>query len=230
MQGEVRSVLHALSQLIGRELRCRDDAPAGRVTGFLIDDRAWALRYVRVHLADDLPLAQRLLPCAALPPLARATPGPLAVCLTPSELARGLPPHGDDEPLTRKDEEALHDALHWQPYWHDAEAAPLHDAEAALGAALYCCGEPFGRIGELLVDTGGWTVPALRIDADAPGATGYLYLPTAFVTVGDWGGARFDSDIRAAALACAPASTRPVPGTDYLDRLRHHLASAHTTT
>jgi hypothetical protein len=224
-------VLHALTRLIGRELRCRDDVPAGRVTGFLIDDDVWALRYVRVRLFGDTALVQRVLPCAALPPLPDATTGPLTACLTPTELARGLPPHDGDEPLSRDDEQALHDALHWRPYWHDAAStAPLHDAEAALGAELCCCGEPFGRIGDLLVDTRRWSVPALRIHTDAPDAAGHLHLPTAFVSASDWRHARFDSDVRAAALACAPASTGPVPGAEYLDRLSRHLSGGRTAT
>ena len=219
-------MLHALRTLIGCELRCRDDAPAGRVRGFLIDDAAWALRYVRVRLAGEPSGPDRLLPTAAFPPLARAD-GPMPACLTPGELARGLALADGAATPTRDEERALHAALHWQPYWRRGDGEPaLHDAAAAIGAALNCGGEPFGEVSDLLVDSEDWSVPALRI-APAGGTGTALHLPCSFLRDARWDEARFDSDVRAAVLACAPATARhDLPGRQDLDRLSRHLTES----
>jgi len=218
-------LLHALRTLIGSELRCRDDALAGRVRGFLIDGDAWVLRYARVRLAGEPAGPDRRLPTAAFPPLARAA-GALPACLTPEELARGLALPGNALLPDRAGERALHAALHWQPYWRERDpATPLHDAAAAVGAALHCGGEPFGEVCDLLVDSEDWSVPALRIAPAGGGAR--LHLPCSFLREARWDDARFDSDVRAAVLACAPAGAKPLPGRDDLARLARHLSAPH---
>jgi len=222
---EVEGVLHALRTLVGRELRCRGDAPAGRVQGFLIDGVAWSLRYARVRLATEPGGPERLLPAAAFPSLGPGA-GAISACLTPGELAHGLAaPAGGDAP-SRAEEAALHAALHWRPYWCEGEPeTALHDAATAIGATLYCGGEPFGHVCDLLVDSEDWSVPALRI-APAGAEDAPLHLPCSFLHDARWAQARFDSDVRAAVLACAPAAGQPLPGRDDLDRLARYLFGA----
>lgn len=214
--------MHALTTLVGCELCCRASMPAGRVTGFVIDAR-WRVRYVIVRLDAEKRARPRLLPAAAFPPLALPT-GPMTACLTPAELSHGLELEGTCEAITRAQEAALHDALHWAPYWRPDEVTPpssLHDAGAAMGARLTCAGEAFGRVDDLMLDTTRWSVSALRI---ATGPASWLHLPPAFISDAHWDRAQFDCDVRAAALSCAPTTEQATPGSDYFERLRRHLA------
>lgn len=217
---------HDLSELLGCELRCRTNVFAGRVLSFLLDDAGWALRYVSVALDGDAAGVTRLLPTATLPPVPDFD-GCLHACLAPDELRRGHALAGSGEPVSRADEQALHDALHWLPYWLEPGApasGTLREAALTLGAGLSCCGEPFGVVEDVLIDTQTWVVLALRIVI--PGTTGSqrLHLPPSFIRHADWDARRFDSDVRAAALACAPTSSQAAPASQYFDRLEQHLS------
>lgn len=220
-------MLYGLSDFVGCELRCRANAPSGEVLGFLIDDRAWALRYACVRLKGGPQEPVRLLPVAAFPPVHEFLDH-VSACLTPAELSHGIPLTGACEQITREQEQALHDALHWLPYWSEpggSATSTLHDAERAIGAPLTCGGDPFGIVEDLLVDTHSWAVSAFRIATDAALDAQRLHLPPTFIRAAHWDTPRFDSDVRAAALACAPMSSLAVPGNDYFDRLRQHLSS-----
>lgn len=217
---------HDLSELTGCELRCRARVFAGRVLGFFLDDAGWTLRYISVALQADPPGATRLLPTATLPPVLNVE-GCLHACLAPDELRRGHLLAGSIETVSRDDEQTLHDSLHWLPYWLEPGApasGTLRDAALAIGAQLSCCGESFGVVEDMLVDTETWAVSALRIAIH--GATGAqrLHLPPSFIRHADWDARCFDSDVRAAALACAPTSSLAAPASQYFDRLQQHLS------
>ena len=146
---------HDLSELTGCELRCRARVSAGRVLGFFLDDAGWTLRYISVALQADPPGATRLLPTATLPPVLDVE-GCLHACLAPDELRRGHLLAGSGETVSRDDEQTLHDSLHWLPYWLEPGApasGTLRDAALAIGAQLSCCGESFGVVEDMLVDT-----------------------------------------------------------------------------
>jgi hypothetical protein len=224
-------MLHGFRQFLDCELRCRSNGPVGRVIAFLLDDTAWALRYVHVRLDVDGAGVSRLLPTAVLPDVEHFN-GTLSACLTARELAHGhVLNEGDGyKAPSLHDEQALHDALHWRPYWEQAEAqtpGSLHDAALAVGASLSCGGEPFGRVHDLLLDTETWHVSALSMEMSGAAEGERLHLPPSFIREVSWDARHLDCDIRAAVLACAPTSALRAPDDEYFTRLQHHLAREH---
>ena len=223
-------MIYPLKQLIGCELRCRASVLTGSVVGFLIDDEAWALPYISVQLPGEAQGAARLLPSSAFPPIGDFN-RQMPACLTPEEVSHGLPLTGTCEELTRNDQIALHDALHWQPYWFEYETwvpHPLHDAATAIGARLSCSGEPFGVVEDLLVDTRRWTVHALRIKVTNACAGELVQLSSSSIRSANWRTKHFDCNGCAAATSDALAPMLRTRGETRLGQPRRRPSGRQT--
>lgn len=207
-------MIYPFKQLIGCELHYPASLVAGSVVGFLIDDEAWALPYISVQLPGEAQAAARLLPSSAFPPIGDFN-GKMVACLTPEEVSHGFPLTGTCEEVTRSDQVALHDALHWQPYWFEYETwvpHPLHDAATAIGARLSCSGKPFGVVEDLLVDTRRWTVHALCIKVENACAGELVQLSSWSIRSADWKAKHFDCNRCAAATSDMLVPTRRTQG------------------
>ncbi|HXZ17976.1 MAG TPA: PRC-barrel domain-containing protein [Roseiarcus sp.] len=119
-------MLFAASGLVGRPVAARDSR-IGAVKDFLIDDRAWTVRWMVVDTGHWLPGRKILVhPSAvapihlperpAIPMLSMGQTMTIEVNLTVHEVQAG-PDAGADEPVTAELERRCFDHYGWDPFW-----------------------------------------------------------------------------------------------------------------
>lgn len=100
------------------------DGALGTVEDFLFDDREWIVRYLVADTGNWLPGRQVL-----IPPTELGQPDWKEDAL-PVKLTRGQvkesPSISQDEPVSRRREEALHKYYGWHPYWTGFDHAHLN--------------------------------------------------------------------------------------------------------
>ena len=124
-------MLWRISDLIGYSVQATDGG-IGAVSDFLIDDRAWDVRWAVIDTGAWLPGRKVLLPPTAFgdgDPERRAFP----VDLT-REGVENSPPLDADRPVSRQVEADLYGHYGWAPYWGGAHGMPAYYTPAA-GAA-----------------------------------------------------------------------------------------------
>ncbi len=129
----------------------------GRVSGMLLDPRAWRLRYLEIKLVARN--REQLLPMAAA-----ARPDTrqryLPVGLTRAEIG-ACPEIDPGRPLTRPQELALHEHYRWTPYWSAGTAnqpPSLIGIADLMGFRVDATDGELGRLDDLTVEDDWWTV------------------------------------------------------------------------
>ena len=120
-------MLRSSKELNGYTVLDLNGEAVGTVDDLLFDDLAWVMRYLVVDLGVWLPGRKVLVPPGALEQPDWGGGVSFPVKLTKAQIERG-PDIDADQPISRQQEEALHDYFQWQPYWRDV--TPF-DAQAA---------------------------------------------------------------------------------------------------
>lgn len=218
-------MLRNLTQLLGHELRCRADLTVGRAEDLLVEEGSWALRYLLAYIEVEPVRRHVLLPIAAFPPLAPETHH-FDACLTPDELSHG-PPVGPPETITREVEAALHDQLHWAPYWLPSESREHPRLRACRGLLTFtvgCAKGDIGRLDDLVIDASTWRVVALRIDAHKSLGRRHVYLPTAALREESHGTRQLSAAVSFDRVSSCPQAEGGVLDSELLARIERHLA------
>lgn len=115
-------MIRSMKELLGYGCLA-EDGRIGHVHDFYFDDATWMIRYVVVDTGDWLPGRKVLIsPLAAGSPDWKARAFPVRIT---RDLVERSPSIALDKPVSRQQEERLHEHFGWQPYWtHHSLAAP----------------------------------------------------------------------------------------------------------
>jgi hypothetical protein len=103
------------------------DGEIGHLDGFVVDDEAWAIRYIEVATRNWLP-GKKVLVSPAWIERVSWEDSKVSVGLT-REAIKDAPDYIESSMITREYEKQLHSYYGWPPYWlHDAE----HDSSFSL--------------------------------------------------------------------------------------------------
>jgi hypothetical protein len=125
------------------------DAPAGELKDVLFDDQSWLVRYLVVDTVSWMPRRDVLVRPAQV-----QTAMPLTLALTREEL-KHCPDLDEDRPVYLQ---------------HDMAGLPrpadphLRSGEMLLGSAVREHGRIAGRLQDIEIDAGRWTVASLALD------------------------------------------------------------------
>ena len=108
------------------------DGPAGSVRDFYFDEEVWTVRYLVIDTGTILPGKKVLLAPQAIAD-AQWDRRLLAIPHTQDEIANG-PSWDADKPVSRQEEEELHEYYQWAPYW--APGVPFGAAPVATPTPL----------------------------------------------------------------------------------------------
>jgi uncharacterized protein YrrD len=99
------------------------DGEIGHVDGFVVDDRAWAIRYIEVATRNWWP-GKKVLVSPAWAERVSWEDSKVYFGLT-GETVQDAPEYVDSTAITRDYEKQLHSYYRWPPYWlHEAEHRP----------------------------------------------------------------------------------------------------------
>ncbi len=113
------------------------DGPFGAVTDVLFDDGGWTVRYLVARPEAGAEVQRYLLPVAHI-----ERPDWESDSILVDQPAASLhngPTLADDRPVSRQEEERLHTAFGWQPYWTEADlpregqAPPVPEGDEMTG-------------------------------------------------------------------------------------------------
>jgi hypothetical protein len=152
MSAPPRSILHVNRALPDVHLRSTDevkgyhiettDGTIGHVSGFIFDDRAWAVRYLKIDTHNWWPGGKEVLIATRWVELVDWFAATVSTSLTRDMIERS-PAYDDSVPVNRSYEVTLHDFYNREGYW--SEPAPLSqphrpddapDADSPDGRAL----------------------------------------------------------------------------------------------
>ena len=103
------------------------DGEIGHVDGFLVDDEAWAIRYIEVATRNWLPGKKVLISPSWIDRV--SWPASKVYVGLSREAIKDAPEYIESRPVTREYESRLHDHYGRPPYWlRDAEHRSLHSA------------------------------------------------------------------------------------------------------
>ncbi len=177
-------MFRSLSDLFGYGINAVD-GPAGSVYDFYFDDTLWGVRYVVADTGVILPGRKVLLAPQAITEADWAA-RLLSVPLTQKEIREG-PSREEDKPVSRQEEEELHEYYQWAPYWAPGvpfgaapipppgpqpegfEKAPkgdphLRSLREVLGYALVATDGQIGHIEDFVADDETWGIRLAVID------------------------------------------------------------------
>ena len=108
------SHLRSIADITGYHVEA-SDGEIGHVDAFVVDDQAWAIRYIEVATRNWWP-GKKVLVSPAF--AERVSWEESKVCLgLPRDTIQGAPEYVDSAPITRDYEELLHAYYGWPPYW-----------------------------------------------------------------------------------------------------------------
>ncbi len=179
-------MLRSTNEMIGYRIRA-SDGDLGKVKDLLFDDAAFTVRYLHVDTGRWLPGRQVLLsPESVVEPDWQERV--VVVRLTRKQV-EDSPDLRSDLPVSRQYEEALAEHYQWAPYWMpgsglfsgappppppavrsgDERAQPHGDPhlrafKEVKGYEIRARDERIGHLGDLIVDTDGWSLRYLVVD------------------------------------------------------------------
>lgn len=225
----------SLTELRSYYVRGRD-GEVGRLNDLCFRENEWIVRYVVVDMED---LAREALLLAAY-----LGQGDRATHTVWADIARvqveNTPPFDRVEPLTRRDEQELHDLYGWPAYWWEQEEgitpigglwdepspAPEDTQEQELESeegpqllfvgdlmAIYGVQPEEGEVGilqDVIVDDESWTIPYIVINLDSSGQ--HTLLASDFIETIDLEGRRIHVSVPRDVILKGPviASEEPV--------------------
>ena len=177
-------MLRSINDLFGYGINAMD-GPAGTVFDFYFDDALWAVRYLVVDTGVILPGRKVLVTPQAITEADWAS-RLLSVPHTQQEIREG-PSREEDKPVSRQEEEELHEYYQWAPYWAPGVpfgAAPisppaghpeglekrpegdphLRSLREVLGYALVAADGQIGHIEDFVADDENWAIRLAVID------------------------------------------------------------------
>jgi len=176
---EVEFMLRSMNSLMDYTIRATDGL-IGMVHDFYFDDRLWNVRYLIVDTGSFLSGRKVLLAPAAFgkPDWIENT---FPINHTREEI-QDSPSIDTEKPVTREDEEALHDYYRWMPYWapglpnfpyipipesrepREPKNPDLCSFRDTRGYAVESLGGIVGKMHDLILDDQTWAVQTLVID------------------------------------------------------------------
>jgi hypothetical protein len=170
------------------------DGELGTVSGLLLEDVGWAIRWLVVDTGNWLPGRKVILPLSALgKPDQTARHFPVKLTM---RQVKNSPDVDVALPVSRRVETDLYDYYGWDPYWRDtslptsatpfvvrprlsdsvaaasAEALPapvdlpLRSVATLTGAAIRATDDAIGHVEDFLVEAAGWRVRYITVDTE----------------------------------------------------------------
>lgn len=172
----------SLSGLVGKRIDGPEDFK-GRVVEFLLEPDLSYVRYIAVAHGQGEVVDAQLVPSAAIAAFPDGSVR-LRVTLKEEEIGR-LPSLSAGPSLDRAAEAALHDAIHWKPYWDPGEVTSKSDLISWERLRQAKCVFQDGRecgFDDLIVDADTWHIAvAVLRTGEAPLSSHQGLLPTSMI-------------------------------------------------
>ncbi|HMB71285.1 MAG TPA: PRC-barrel domain-containing protein [bacterium] len=179
-------MIRSIDELRGYTIKATDGRIGG-VHDFYFDDNTWKVRYVAVDTGDWLPGRRVLIsPAGVGPPDWKK--GTIPVLMSKEQI-RESPSVAMDKPVSRQEEERIHEFWGWQPYWmvesipagltrHAHEKAAAHDGggdadrgdshlrsvKEVVGYHIGAVDGEIGHVEDFLVNDELWTLHWMVVD------------------------------------------------------------------